>query len=657
MRSLQPFYIIRKQLRQLGLSIAIIHFFICLPISNASAQDCPPNIDFESGSFDRWSCFAGSVAAVGNENVITLYPTGGPVDDTHTMYYASSSGGVDPYGGFPVNCPNGSGHSIRLGNDSGGGLAEGISYEFTIPVGRDVYNLIYHYAVVFQDPNHRENEQPRMEIEITNVTDNSVIQCSSFSFHPYGTPLPGFQISPIIVDNTPVWYKDWSAVSINLNGHAGKTIRLFFKTADCTFRRHFGYAYIDVNSECSSEFVGATYCPDDTAVTVVAPYGYQAYTWYDMAFTTVLGTSQTIRFAPPPAAGTTIAVEVVPYNGYGCLDTLYAKLIDTLTLTSNAGPNKLSCNGNQVQIGAPPKPGLVYSWDPPTALSNPASANPFANPASTTTYVLTTKSGGGGCVDTDTVLVQASTLDNSLELIGKASFCVDSDDSAILRVSPVDSVQWFRNGTAIGSANQTDYRVRQSGIYYAMVFDDIGCSIMTESQEIIIESPAEGIRYPLEYALVELPVTLKARQFGEMATWSPGTWLDNTNTYTPVFKGSSDQLYLIEIVTAAGCVTIDTQFVKTIDKVEVFVPTAFSPNNDGKNDRLRPTLKGIKELRYFRIFNRGGQVVYDSKTALPGWDGKFGGVPQSTQVYVWMLGGIGLDGKLYTQKGTCLLVR
>ncbi len=80
--------------------------------------------------------------------------------------YAANSGGVDPYGGFPVNCPNGSGYSIRLGNNSGGGQAEGISYEFTIPANENSYSLIYHYAVVFQAPNHRENEQPRMEIEV-----------------------------------------------------------------------------------------------------------------------------------------------------------------------------------------------------------------------------------------------------------------------------------------------------------------------------------------------------------------------------------------------------------------------------------------------------------------------------------------------------------
>jgi hypothetical protein len=179
-------------------------------------------------------------------------------------------------------------------------------------------------------------------------------------------------------DTTNIWCKDWSAVSINLNNNAGKTIKLFFKTADCTFTRHFGYAYIDVNSECSSEFVGATYCPDDAFVNVTAPFGYQSYTWFNNNFSQVLGSSQSIFFNPPPPVGTTIAVAVEPYNGYGCRDTLYAKLVDTLTVISNAGRDTLSCNANQVPIGANAKPGLIYSWDPPTGLSDPNIANPRA---------------------------------------------------------------------------------------------------------------------------------------------------------------------------------------------------------------------------------------------------------------------------------------
>lgn len=631
-------------------------FLLTVLFMNSHAQNCPPNIDFEKGDFSGWSCFTGGTAEVSGQNVITLNPSG-PVPGRHTMYDASSIGTLDQFGGFPVLCPNGSGHSIRLGNDLPGTEAEGVSYEFTIPANQNEYSLIYHYAVVFQDPNHQEYQQPRMEIEITNMTDNELIQCSSFTFIPYGSLLPGFFESPIVIDNTPIWCKDWSAVSINLDGKAGKTIRLFFKTADCTFRRHFGYAYLDVNSECTSEFVGATYCPDDTAINVTAPYGYANYTWYNNTFTTVLGNQQTLYFSPPPAVGTTVAVELIPYNGYGCMDTLYAVLLDTLTVKSVAGIDKTSCNLTSVQIGANSKPGLVYKWTPATGLSNPAISNPMASPAVTTSYILTTSHDGGGCVVKDTVVVKASVIDNTIQLIGKDSYCDGYGDSSILRVMPTDSIQWFKDGAALPGANQLDYRVTKTGGYYAVLYNKDGCTRSTPKKDILIDKAKPGIEYPLQYAVINYPLPLQARQFGISALWSPAIKLDDPATYTPVFTGNTEQIYTIEIRTATGCLTVDRQVVKIVPRVDIMVPKAFTPNNDGLNDLLRPSLMGIKELRYFRVFNRWGQLIYETNKPMAGWDGNLDGILQTTQVLVWVAEGLGVDNKLYQKKGTTVLIR
>ncbi|MBA4140432.1 MAG: PKD domain-containing protein [Segetibacter sp.] len=819
--------VISKKVLIPGFALHLVAFLLTCTSNKALAQSCPTNIDFESGTFNGWTCYTGNVAAVNGQNVISLTPSGGPVDDRHTMYSSFPGNGVDPYGGFPINCPNGSGHSIKLGNTSGGNQAEGISYEFTIPANENAYTLIYNYAVVFQDPNHQIYEQPRMEIEITNVTDNTIISCSSFTFIPYGTALPGFALSPNPGSNTPVWYKDWSAVSISLAGNAGKKIRLFFKTADCTFNRHFGYAYIDVNSECSGTFVGATYCSDDTAVNVVAPYGYQGYTWYNNTQTQVLGKQQVLTLKPPPARGTTIAVKLDPYNGYGCQQTLFAQLIDSLTVVANAGRDTSSCNRNPVPIGALPKAGLVYKWKPAAGLSNPAIANPVANPDITTTYILTTNHDGGGCVSTDTVMVKASTIDTSLQLIGRAIYCTGSGDSSIFRVQPTDSIQWFKDNIPIKGANGTEYRVTQTGVYRALLFNAEGCSLTTSTRQInissipvvriagpanpnqclvgnkfaftnnstnavgnvaykwtmgdgnqltnkdvsytytkagtyavkmvastssvcadssmsaiqvyqnaiadfsvkpvcinmpvqvinntidtlsspvnyswnlgngtvsnlkdpvspvyssagiypislsvntpqcpsplntvthpvIIERPKPGISYPEVYAVVNFPLPLKARQLGDSILWTPGINLNNPATYTPIFKGSAEQLYTIEIKTNSGCITIDTQLVKTVKNVEMYVPDAFTPNKDGTNDFLRPLLRGIKQLNYFRIYNRVGQIVFESKTDRPGWDGTFKGVPQPTQAVVWMAEGVGVDGILHRRKGTTLLLK
>lgn len=124
----------------------LVGFLFLLP-AYSIAQVCPPNIDFETGTFANWTPYIGSVSAAGGQNTFSLSPSGAPISGRHTLF-AAGTGETDPYGGFPVSCPNGSGHSIRLGNDEGGGQAEGIEYEFTIPADRNEYSLIYHYAVV-----------------------------------------------------------------------------------------------------------------------------------------------------------------------------------------------------------------------------------------------------------------------------------------------------------------------------------------------------------------------------------------------------------------------------------------------------------------------------------------------------------------------------
>jgi len=630
--------------------------FVFLFSFQSYSQICPPNIDFENGNFTNWICYTGNVSAAGGTNTMYLTPSGGPTPNQHTMYSAPTNE-VDYFGGFPVLCPNGSGHSIRLGNNTGGGQAEGISYEFTIPAGQDIYSLIYHYAVVFQDPNHEIFQQPRLEIEVTNVTDNVILNCSSFTFIPYGSILPGFFLSQNQQDTTNIWCKDWSAVSINLDHNAGKTIRLLFRTGDCTFTRHFGYAYIDVNSECSSEFVGATYCPDDDFINVTAPFGYQNYTWYNNNFSQVLGSSQSIVFNPPPPVGTVIAVQVVPYNGYGCLDTLYAKLIDTLTVISNAGRDTLSCNGSLVPIGAIPKPGLKYSWDPPVGLTDPTIANPRAGPNITTTYILTTSNAGGGCPDTDTVVVKASIIDTSIRVAGKLAYCITSGDSTILFVNPTTGIQWLKDNLPINNQHNVRYRVTQSGTYRAFLQNDMGCSALTEEKIVSIEIPRPGIRYPIEYAIVNYPHQLKARDFGIGVEWNPAIFLNSTSSLVPFFNGTTDNLYTIQIETAAGCVTVDTQLVKVFKEVKFYVPSGFTPNQDGLNDYLKPIPVGMKEFRYFRVYNRWGQLVFDMKDDPRGWDGMINGKPQSTQVVVWMVEGVGINDVIYQQKGTATLIR
>lgn len=799
---------------------------VCMACFNLSAQTCPPNIDFEQGSFNNWVCYTGTVASVDGQNQILFNYSGPPVGNRHTMYSSVPGAGVDEYGGFPVNCPNGSGHSIKLGNNSAGRESEGVSYDFTIPAGVNTYNLIYNYAVVFQDPGHHESEQPRLDLEVFNLTDGGLIKCSSFSFFANGSPLPGFQLSANPGGNTPVWFKKWTPVSINLSGLAGKTIRLFFKTADCTFRIHFGYAYIDVNTECSDNFEGAAFCPDDNAVFVNAPYGYQSYTWYNSTFTQVLSNTQTLTLIPPPPTGMPVAVVVVPYSGYGCLDTLYTTLWDTLSYKANAGPDKNSCNNSIAQIGVPPKPGWNYLWSPFVALSSATAANPLATPDVTTDYILTIRHNGGGCVSSDTVTVRAAKLSDSLEVLGKPDWCIGSGDSTVLKVLVADSIVWYKDGVEIPGANRKTYSATETGTYFAVLYSFLGCSLTTRPVDINISSvpvpgftvdkpaqcmvnnkfvftntstnavgnmqykwimgdgftatsrnitysyknpgtyevvmivnsnsscadsstltvkvnpnvfaefavdpvcinnpvlpvnktidpggstivsylwdfgngqtstlrnppvqvypvagsyvmsltvssnlcplplsiqkrfvqvssPVAGTTNPVAYAVANLPLTLNARPIGNDVLWTPATSLSNPTSYKPVFTGTTDREYIVTI-NAGGCITTDTQLVKVVKDIVIFVPNAFTPNKDGLNDFLKPFMIGIRELKYFRIFNRWGQLVFETQDPTNGWDGRYKGIPVQTHTLVWMLEAVGLDEKTYRSKGSTVLIR
>ena len=174
---------------------------------------------------------------------------------------------------------------------------------------------------------------------------------------------------------------------------------------------------------------------------------------------------------------------------------------------------------------------------------------------------------------------------------------------------------------------------------------------------VFVDAPKPGINNPAQIAVVNLPLTLHARQFGNNVLWSPAVNLDNPASYTPTFIGNKEQLYTVEIRTASGCVTVDTQLVKIHKGIEIYVPNSFTPNNDGRNDFLRPFTIGIKELSFFRVYNRWGQMIFETRDMGKGWDGIFKGTHIEVQTLVWMFEGIGVDNKVYKARGTTVLMR
>jgi gliding motility-associated-like protein len=80
-------------------------------------------------------------------------------------------------------------------------------------------------------------------------------------------------------------------------------------------------------------------------------------------------------------------------------------------------------------------------------------------------------------------------------------------------------------------------------------------------------------------------------------------------------------------------------------------------HGNNSNDVFRPILPGIKELSYFRVYNRWGQVVFTTNEINKGWDGKINNILQPQGVFVWALKAISNKGKVLERKGTVLLIR
>jgi gliding motility-associated-like protein len=144
----------------------------------------------------------------------------------------------------------------------------------------------------------------------------------------------------------------------------------------------------------------------------------------------------------------------------------------------------------------------------------------------------------------------------------------------------------------------------------------------------------------------------------EIFLWTPSTGLSDPNIANPVAKLSESQEYILGVRSAAGCSARDTIDV-TVYKVKpgLYVPNAFTPNGDGVNDIFRPIPIGMKAIKYFKIYNRRGQLIFSTTRQNLGWDGKFKGSPQDADVYVWIVGGTDYQEQDIFQKGTVTLVR
>ncbi|MCS6990879.1 MAG: choice-of-anchor L domain-containing protein [Chitinophagales bacterium] len=359
-----------------------------------------------------------------------------------------------------------------------------------------------------------------------------------------------------------------------------------------------------------------------------------------------------------PTCSTTVAIpqgntDYIVYVTLGnCTATDTVNVLVDLPVPVFAGPDVGICEGQSVQLQA--QNATSYSWSPATGLSCTDCPNPLANPTTTTTYTVTGVSSCFTTTDEITVTVYPNPV------------AVAVDD---LTICPGDTTHLFATGGVQYSWYPPDLCFNpnsdhtQAVVYFPTTFtvvvtNQYGC---TDDEDVVVnvfDIPQITVSNDTTIYLGN-SVDLFA-QGGISCWWIPPTYLSDPYSCSPSCLNPQDSItYIVIITTGDGCKVRDTVRVNVRWDALVVVPSAFSPNNDQRNDLIRPIIKGVFYLDYFRIFNRWGELLYEMTAYDPaaGWDGTWKGQPQPLGVYVYVLSGRDHSGNVLQRTGNLTLVR
>ncbi len=341
------------------------------------------------------------------------------------------------------------------------------------------------------------------------------------------------------------------------------------------------------------------------------------------------------------------------FESPGCVATDSVRVDVVSKVSLNAGRDTTICLTDVVRLNTVSN-GLHYSWSNASTLDDAKVKNPFATPEATTTYTVT--STIGKCSATDRMTIKTIPYPNA-NAGNDATIC--ASESYQLNVTGGSLYSWsptiFLDNATIPNPVTTP---EESVQYIVEVKDVLGCpKPVFDTIRITVEKLVADAGPRDTSIVVNQPLQLNASG-AETFTWIPSKGLNNPNIGNPVALLSENQQYILRISSSAGCTAFDTIDVKVYKiKPGLYVPNAFTPDGDGLNDIFRPVLVGMRSLKYFRIYNRAGAIVYSTNVQNKGWDGTFQGKPQDSGVFVWMVEGEDYLGNIVFEKGSVMLVR
>jgi gliding motility-associated-like protein len=198
--------------------------------------------------------------------------------------------------------------------------------------------------------------------------------------------------------------------------------------------------------------------------------------------------------------------------------------------------------------------------------------------------------------------------------------------------------------------------------YSLTVTDGNGCQSLQPSRVTINVKPPVKVFAGNDTSIVmNQPFALQAVDIDNNGftqyEWSPAYGLNNSAAQNPIAMPDRNTTYTVTATNAEGCSGVGKLNIKVYRGPDIYVANAFSPNGDGRNDVLKAVAVGIKEFKYFNIYNRWGQLIFSTKDASSGWNGNVSQVAQGSDSFAWMAEGVDEKGNVVKRKGTVTLIR
>lgn len=353
---------------------------------------------------------------------------------------------------------------------------------------------------------------------------------------------------------------------------------------------------------------------------------------------------------------------VAASNGFGCTS------FDSIDITVaprpivDAGEGDLICAGEQFQLNGSGN-AILYEWDNIASLSNPFTLNPMASPDVTTLYTLTA-TNQFNCTNTDTVSIRVI---ESIVVEPDTTHHICEGGSVQLEprvviapnrpLSYVWSPPYFLNqpqsiDPIANPATTTTYNlITSSG----------NCTPDTTEITVVVH-PNPFVNAGQDQTVVSgTDVEIIASGTSDVdISWSDGSLLSCDDCFYPIHFATESIGFEATVTDEWGCTDSDSVYINVIDQCEgdvLFVPTGFSPNGDGNNDILRIRSIGLTDIQFFRIFDRWGNLLYETDDIENGWDGTYRGTEVNGGVYVWLIRAICSNGEETTRSGNVTLLR